>query len=287
MPSLRDIKQRIVSVKKTKKITQAMKMVAAAKFKRAQRQLGNAKIYGSALTDIASDLATRLEPDELPLLLAPNKSDREAVIIVSGDRGLCGGFNTYIMKAANEYLNAQDKDSVDLYLIGNKGVQHFKKRPYAIGKTYTHIVEKIDEPKVATILGPLVNDYLNGKYGKIVLFFNEFISALETKQKQYQVLPVQLDGWDISKVEASDYIYESEKSDVLEEFIKKQLSYSVLQALMESHAAEEGARMAAMDSASDNASEVISDLTLAYNRSRQAAITTELTEIVAGAASLN
>ncbi|MDA1352840.1 MAG: F0F1 ATP synthase subunit gamma, partial [bacterium] len=197
------------------------------------------------------------------------------------------GFNTYIMKAASQYLNSQPKDSVDLYLIGNKGIQHYKRRHFSISKTYSNVVEKIDERKVGTILSPLVQDYLNGKYGKIVLFFNEFISALETRQKQHQVLPVELKEWDVSKIQASDYIYESEKSDVLEEFIKKQLSYSVLQALMESHAAEEGARMAAMDSASDNASEVISDLTLAYNRSRQAAITTELTEIVAGAASLN
>lgn len=288
MGSLRDIKNRIGSVKKTKKITQAMKMVAASKYKRALDKLVDARVYGDSMKGIYGDLISRLEPGDFPALLSKNEAPKQAVIIVTGDRGLCGGFNAYLLKKAMDFLNTLEENSVDLYLIGNKGIQFFKSRPYSISETYSYILDALSVSHVQKILNPLVELFVSGRYGGVHLFYNEFVSALSTNQIHSELLPLDLDGWDEhKKLGKSDFIYEPSKASVLESFLQSLIHYKLYQSLLESQAAEEGARMAAMDSATENAGEVIDDLTIQFNRSRQAAITTELTEIVAGAASLN
>ena len=287
MSNLRDIKQRIYSVKKTKKITLAMKMVAAAKFKRAQKKLNHAKVYGQELQFVLDDLASRLEPSDLSDLLTPNSSSKKAVIIVAGDRGLCGGFNTNIIKKAARFLSTQPKDSIDLYLIGNKACQYFKKYEYTIKKTYPYFLDGLTESKASKLIDPLVQLYQNNEYGEVCLFYNEFISVAANNQKKTPLLPIQLNNWSPkNRLEASDFFYEPSKPEVLNSFLTKYLTYTIFQALLESQTSEEGSRMAAMDNASENASEVIYDLTLLFNRTRQAAITTEISEIVAGATSL-
>ncbi|RAP33357.1 ATP synthase F1 subunit gamma [Candidatus Marinamargulisbacteria bacterium SCGC AG-439-L15] len=287
MSNLRDIKQRIVSVKKTKKITQAMKMVAAAKFKRSQKKLDHAKEYGQALRDILADMAARLEEDGLPELMLPNGIEKEAVVIIAGDRGLCGGFNNNILKAALTYIQEKGEEKVELYLIGNKTASFFKSKPFTIAANHTHIIDGINEEGIKPILAPIIEGYIQKKYGKVKLFYNEFVSAITNNQEQKQLLPLNLEGWDPKKhLNQSDYQYEADKKSVLGQFVSEYVVYEVFEGMLNSQAAEEGSRMAAMDSASQNATDVVYDLTLQYNRSRQAAITTEISEIVAGAASL-
>ena len=290
MPNLRDIKQRIVSVKKTQKITLAMKMVAAAKFKRAQDTLKDSLNYADELGNIITDLSSRVTLDDLPALATPNESNKEAIIIIAGDRGLCGGFNSSILKSATHYLNKKTTEDVSLTLVGNKSALHFKNKSYKIDNVYRNIPKGIKPELLEEILNPIIDDYLNGKYGKVTLFYNKFISALASEQKSITLFPLNVSNSNDSNSQEgegeSDFIYEPSKEIVLSDLIKLSSITQLHIGLLNSRAAEEGSRMAAMDSASQNASDVIYQLTLSYNRGRQAAITTEISEIVAGAASL-
>ena len=287
MGSLRDIKGRIVSVKKTKKITQAMKMVAAAKFKRAQNNLEHSKNYGNALQAIIDDMATRMEPDNLPTVFTGNPNAKEVVILVTADRGLCGGFNTNIIKAAQNYITSKKETDLELFIIGNKAAQFFKNKEVTIHEQHTHLGDHLTSEKIAALIAPVTEKVKNREVGKVTLFFNRFISAITNEQESKQIYPLELKDWEPQKrLENADYIYESGKEQTLNAFAAEYVSYQIYQALLNSQAAEEGSRMAAMDSATSNASDVIYDLSLEYNRSRQAAITTEISEIVAGATSL-
>lgn len=283
----REIKQRIQSISKTKKITLAMKMVAAAKFKRAVNELIQSKEYGEKLNILMRDLYKRLENDNLPPLMKENSVSKEIVIVVSSDKGLCGGFNSYLFKSVNSYLNTKNKEAVELILIGSKVQQFFKNTKWTINTQIDHLFHEFSEDKIHSLLENLVRKYEQDEIGKVTLFYNEFISAISNKQIKKQIIPFPLDKWKEDNQEpASEYIYESSKENVLELLLQKNIIFNVFQSLLNSEAAEEGSRMVAMDSASSNASEVIDNLKLLYNRSRQTAITTELTEIVAGAASL-
>ena len=287
MSKTREIKTRIHSIKKTRTITLAMKMVAAAKFKRAVNQLLESKSYEKTLNMVMKDLNNRLENDALPPLLIDNHVKKEIVIVVSSDKGLCAGFNTYLFKEALAYLNTKNAKNIELILIGNKALQFFKKKEWSINTSIDHLFQNFCEDSIHGLLEELVHRYENNEIGSVRLFYNEFISAIANKQINKQVIPITLPEWDGKKeVHYSDYIYENTKENALELLLQKRMIFDVYQSLLHSEAAEEGSRMVAMDSASSNAGEVIDDLTLLFNRSRQAAITTELTEIVAGAASL-
>lgn len=282
----REIKQRINSISKTKKITLAMKMVAAAKFKRSVNELIRSKTYSEKLYYLIQDLYKRLEKDDLPPLMKDNKINKEIVIVVSSDKGLCGGFNSYLFKAVNKYLESRNPENTELILIGNKVQQFFKKSQWTINQKLDHMFQDFSEDKIHNLLEDLVHQYENNEIGSVVLFYNEFISAIANKQIKKRIIPFNFEDDCKSDEHASEYIYEPNKSEVLELLLQKYIIFNVYQSLLNSEAAEEGSRMVAMDSASSNASEVIDDLKLLFNRSRQAAITTELTEIVAGAASL-
>ena len=287
MGSLRDIKGRIVSVKKTKKITQAMKMVAAAKFKRAQNNLDHSKKYGDALQGILDDMSTRMEPDNLPTVFTGNPSGKEVIILVTADRGLCGGFNTNIIKAAQNYIADHTGNPLELFIIGNKAAQFFKNKDITIHEQHTHLGDHLTAEHVSDLITPVTEKVKSGEIGKVTLFYNRFISAIANEQESQQVYPLALKDWTPNKrLENADYIYESGKEATLNAFAAEYVSYQIYQALLNSQASEEGSRMAAMDSATNNATDVIYDLSLEYNRSRQAAITTEISEIVAGATSL-
>ena len=209
-------------------------------------------------------------------------------MIVAGDRGLCGGFNANILKVANQYLQTKNTDDIELLLIGNKAHLFFKNKPYTIANVYKNLSKSLDGTIISEILDPVISDYQSSRIGKVTLFYNKFISALANEQKHVQLFPLNIEtsDTDTSSDGHSDFIYEPNKLSVLTEFIKTQSDNTLLIALLNSRASEEGSRMAAMDSASENASDVIHQLTLSYNRGRQAAITTEISEIVAGAASL-
>ena len=284
--NIRDIKDRIDSVKKTEKITLAMKMVAAAKFKRNVTQLDHIKEYGDGIGLIISSLSKRLYlDDQIPDLLKKNSSNQTALIIISSDRGLCGGFNANLFKEVRAQL--EKNNIVDLYIIGNKAYQMFKSKDVKIVDHVPTFSGENSEAEMANYINSIINSYKDGVYSKVSIVYNEFVSALSSNQITQQLLPIELPDWNPDVISRSDFIYESSKRSSLDTLLTKYINYLFKRATYESLASEEGSRMAAMDSASSNANEMIDELTLFFNRSRQAAITTELTEIIAGAASLS
>jgi F-type H+-transporting ATPase subunit gamma len=283
--NIRDIKDRITSVEKTNKITLAMKMVSAAKFKRNLKALDHVKEYGNGLNSILASLSKRLFDDNLSPLLGTNDSPQVAIVVISSDRGLCGGFNTNLFKTVKAVLERHSQ--VDLYTLGNKALQFYKSKNVNIVDSRPSFNTGNDDTEMSAFVDSLIDGFLNGVYSKVVVVYNEFVSALASNQQVKQLLPISLPDWNPSVVTTSDFIYEPSKTSTLDAFFKQLIRYQFSLAVHESLASEEGFRMAAMDSASSNAKEMIDELTLYYNRSRQAAITTELTEIVAGAASIS
>lgn len=283
MAQLRDIKQRIESVQKTRKMTQAMKMVAAAKFKRASQRVQQSKSYLEQLEHMLSSCLPQLTGVVDTPFLNGNTAKNEAVIVVTGDRGLCGGFNANIIKYATKFLTDKPKDTI-LYLFGSKGCQFFQKKEFHIEKKYEKFLDKVTVKQVDDIKTLVTEDFLSGKFSKVTLVYSEFKSAISTNLRNVQLLPLKFESK--SNAPLVDYILEPEPVAVVETLISEYLGLTLYRAFLESFAAEQGARMAAMDSATDNAGEMIRDLTLLFNRKRQAQITTELTEIVAGAEAL-
>ncbi|NQY75201.1 MAG: ATP synthase F1 subunit gamma [Candidatus Margulisbacteria bacterium] len=293
MAQIKEIKTRIDSVKKTKKITQAMKMVAAAKFKRAGKAVSLFDAYYHGLKDILEDYQSRMEPDIIPDLMKTNNSPKEAIILITGDRGLCGAFNASVIKATDVLLYASPKDT-ELICLGSKGSQYYKNKPWTITHSHTQVTDHISPQKIRSILKPTIDQFLAGSYGKVRLVYSEFLSALNSNLMTPQLLPLTMAPENTNEEAIktktslkSDYIYEPSKEGILSQFLSDYLVSLVYRALLSSKAAEEGARMAAMDAATDNAQDMIKDLTLLYNRTRQAAITTELTEIVSGAEAIH
>jgi F-type H+-transporting ATPase subunit gamma len=281
----KEIKDRIDSVEKTKKITQAMKMVSASKFKRHLKQLGSIKEYGEGVDTIIASLSKRLLDDDLPALMAPNDSPQVAIVILSSDRGLCGGFNSNLFKYAQSAL--QSYSQVDMYVVGNKAQQFYKSKNVNIVDVRPNFQNASSVAEISDYMSGLIQGFKKGVYSKVFVIYNEFVSALASNQVMEQLLPIKLPDWDPTTISTSDFIYEPNKGSALSSLFERYVSYKMTRAILESITSEEGFRMAAMDSASNNAKEMIQELTLFYNRSRQAAITTELTEIVAGAESIS
>jgi F-type H+-transporting ATPase subunit gamma len=287
MPSLKDIKKRIASVKSTRQITKAMKMVSAAKLRRAQEAVTAARPYAAKMQQVLSSLALREEAEAHPLLMAREKN-RALVVLMTADRGLCGGFNANISKAAERFIraNAAGYADYELTIIGRKGRDVLKNRPgMKIGKVYEQITSSISYPTAALIGQEIIEAYVAGNYDAVFIVFNAFRSAISQDATVQQLLPVVPRPQD-EGAPAIDYIYEPGRAEVLEQILPKHIEVQIFRALLESVASEHGARMSAMDSASKNASEMIGKLTLQYNRARQAAITKELMEIISGAESI-
>lgn len=284
MPSLKSIKKRIASVKNTRQITKAMKMVSAAKLRRAQDAVVAARPYANKLLDVISNLALREEGGSHSLLSARGKG-RALVVLLTADRGLCGGFNANVSKAAERYIrtNELEYEGYDLMIIGRKGRDYLKSRAgMNIVKVHENITGKITYATAQLIGEEIVGEYLAEKYDAVFLIYNAFRSAISQEVTIDQLLPIVprnvAEGTDVV-----DYLYEPNRSEVLEQILPKNVEVQIFRGLLESVASEHGARMSAMDSASKNASEMIGKLTLVYNRARQAAITKELMEIISGA----
>jgi F-type H+-transporting ATPase subunit gamma len=288
MPSLKDIKKRIGSVKNTQQITKAMKMVAAAKLRRAQEAAVAARPYAEKLQSVLSNLAAREEADAHPLL-SQRGTERALVVLMTADRGLCGGFNSNVSKEAERFIRANEQgfDEIDLMIIGRKGRDFLKSR---LGDKIVKVYENITTDatyKTAQLIGQEVVDaYSEEKYDAVYVLYNAFQSAIVQNVTLEQVLPIQPKETDAAADDTIDYIYEPDKSGVLSEILPKMVEVQFFRGLLESNASEQGARMSAMDSASRNAAEMIDKLTLQYNRARQAAITKELMEIISGAESI-
>lgn len=288
MPSLKDIKKRIGSVKNTQQITKAMKMVAAAKLRRAQEAAVAARPYAKKLQKVVSHLASREEADGHPFLNQRGK-ERALVLLLTADRGLCGGFNANPSKEAERFIrnNTEGYANIDLMIIGRKGRDFLKNR---VGDKITKVYEDLTGSvtfKTAQLVGEeIVTMYGDQTYDAVYLIYNAFQSAVVQNVTVEQLLPIQADDEEPADTNAIDYLYEPNRREVLEQILPKMVEVQLFRALLESNASEQGARMSAMDSASRNASEMIGKLTLQYNRARQAAITKELMEIISGAESI-
>lgn len=288
MANLKDIKKRIGSVKNTQQITKAMKMVAAAKLRRAQDAAVAARPYAEKLHEVMSSLAQREEGDG-HALLNMRGTGRALIVLMTADRGLCGGFNGNVSKAAERFIrnNEQGFDDIDLMIIGRKGRDYLKSR---VGDRITKVYENITSDatyKTAQLIGQeVVDSYSEEKYDAVYVIYNAFQSAIVQIVTVEQVLPIQPKETEEVQEDSIDYIYEPNRGEVLSQLLPKMVEVQMFRALLESNASEQGARMSSMDSASRNASEMIDKLTLQYNRARQAAITKELMEIISGAESI-
>ena len=281
MAQLRDVKDRIESVKKTRKMTQAMKMVAASKFKRASHRVLSFRPYLEEL-EVLFDLSLS-SADQSDVLISGNDSTVEAVLLIAGDKGLCGGFNANILKFVQTYLKGCSH-SIELYIIGHKGYQFFKSSSFKIAKVVEKNVDQISLDESKDLIEELTHRFKSGELGKVSLLYNEFKSAVSTRQVSKQLLPFVSES--SSDVSNESYILEPDIESLFSTLSVDHLSLNLFKGLLESVAAEQGARMAAMDAATDNAGDMIKGLTLEYNRQRQSQITTELSEIVAGAEAL-
>ena len=293
MANLLDIRRRIKSVKNTQQITKAMKMVSAAKLKRASDRVVNARPFANKMTEVLGSLAAQIPEDFHHPLLDARGDERYLVVLITADKGLCGAFNTNLTKAGQAFLKENKDKKVELFTVGRKGRDFFRRRGEIVGEyvglTGKGRVEFSEALDVASdVIKRLTEDE---ELDKVFLIFAEFKSVLNQRIVVEQLLPISRktedEGTDVAPAtEARDYIYEQPPAEIFSRLLPRLVETQIFRALLESIASEQGARMAAMDSASKNAGDLISSLTLNMNRVRQAAITREIIEIVSGASAL-
>ena len=283
MPSTIDLRRRIRSVKNTQQITKAMKMVAAAKLRRAQERMYAARPYAAGLREILSSVATRVDVSRHPLLQQRETEDKILFLIVTADRGLCGAFNTNIIRAAQNAIVERRWSGVELLPIGRKGNDAFKRRQWPIRRQATGVFQALSLDKAREIAEEAIQDFLSGEIDAVYVIYNEFKSIMAQQIRVERLLPIER-AFDAPQETAIEYLYEPAPEQILDDLLPKHIEFQIYRILLESAAAEQGARMTAMESATKNASDMIGSLTLSYNRIRQAAITKEIIEIVSGAA---
>jgi F-type H+-transporting ATPase subunit gamma len=286
MASLKSIKKRIVSVKNTRQITKAMKMVSAAKLRRAQENVVAARPYAKKLGEVLQSLAGNQEGDQHPLL-EKREAKKLLLIVVTSDRGLCGGFNSNLCKAGDRFIKEQQGafEQVSVLTIGRKGYEFLKSR-HTVYKNFSNILSKPNYQTAAMLAQEVIDGFLAGEYDQVELLYNSFRTVMSQDITFQQLLPVVPESSSSADETPVEYIYEPSVGKLLAEILPKNIEVQIFKAMLESVAGEHGARMTAMDSASKNASEMIGKLTLQYNRARQAAITTELMEIISGSESI-
>lgn len=286
MASLRDIKRRITSVKSTQKITRAMKMVAAAKLRRAQDAIVRARPYAHRMRDLVNNLALRTDVEHHPLL-AQRTEGPVVVIVITSDRGLCGAFNSNVVNSAQRFVAERFADRpVELTVVGRKGNDLLKRRNVTIRDAYTHLDDSSLLAEAQRIIDQAAEEFAAGRVAEVYCVYNEFKSAISQKVEMERLLPFQPTRGREDLQQKVDYVYEPSAPAVFDALLVQHLHTQMHRVLMESAAGEHGARMTAMDSATSNAGDVIERLTLEYNRVRQSAITTELIEVVSGAEAL-
>lgn len=293
MATLRDIKRRITGVKNTQQITKAMKMVAAARLRRAQENIMNARPYSRKIAQVLSHLI-KLEKEVDNPLFSKTEEEKVAIVVVTSDRGLCGSFNMNAIRKTEElvreeYKDVYDKGNLSLYCVGKKGHDHFKNRAYNIAGAYPGIFSNLKFEFASSMAEELTNKFLNNVYDKVIIVYSQFKSAIQQELKVEQFLPIipfESDEENSEDEIQIDYIYEPDKQTIIRKLLPRHLKAQFWKALLDSYAAELGARMTAMDMATENAKELIRELNITYNKERQAAITTEILEIVSGANAL-
>ncbi len=285
MPSLKAIRTRIGSVKNTQKITRAMKLVAAARLKRAQEAIVAARPYARALQTVLADVATRAGM-ESHALLAGRPEKRVELYVMTSDRGLAGAFNSQVNRATERYLYEHPEIEAGVAVVGRRGRDYLRRRKVNLVVEYAGVTSATAAERADEASARAIHRYLANEVDAVFMIYNEFKSAITQKVQVEQLLPVKPLVLPAHMSLGGDYVYEPSQKDVLEHLVPLYVRVEIYRALLESIASEFGARMSAMDSATNNAKEMISRLTLDYNRARQAAITKELLEIISGAESL-
>jgi F-type H+-transporting ATPase subunit gamma len=302
MASLRDIRKRIRSVKNTRQITKAMKMVAAAKLRKAQDAIIAARPYATMLDQIISDLVTRSGGEELAHpLLTSRPVRRVEVLLLTSDRGLAGGFNSNVIRRASRFIYENNGMEIEVSTVGRKGNDFFRQRGQKMRKDFGQLYQRLDYPHASQVAEELSARFLKGDVDAVYVIYNEFLSAISQKVTVAQLLPLQtlsvgtetaaqagqVPPPDVAPTPALvDFKYEPDRQAVLDRLVPQAVSIKLYRSLLESVASEHGARMSAMDNATSNATDMIASLSLTYNRTRQAVITKELMEIVSGAEAL-
>lgn len=298
MASLHDIKRRIRSVKSTRQITRAMKMVSAAKMRRATERVTAARPYSKSLATLLGSLASRVGDENLPPLLARRDEKNVLLVVVTGDKGLCGAFNTNVIREAGRFIERKEAEgkTVRLVTIGKKGADFFRRRRWEVVASFPGIFSRFDRKTAAGIAGLLRDEFVGTvvdgeqveapKSDAVYVIVNEFRSVMSQDLRTLLLLPVSPPAGapDTATGPGVDFIYEPSPEALLADILPRHLEFAIFRILLESAAGEHGARMTAMDGATKSAGEMIDSLTLYYNRARQARITKELIEIVSGAA---
>jgi len=293
MPNLLDIRRRIKSVKNTQQITKAMKMVSAAKLKRAQDRVVTARPFANKMQEVLGGLADRTDENFHHPLLDARGDERYLLVLITADKGLCGAFNTNLIKAAQAFIRDNPNKQIEILAVGRKGRDFFRRRGANLVGEYIGLTGKgrVEFPEALEVARDVIKRFSEDKeIDKAFIIYNEFKSVLQQRVVTEQLLPVSRESTDATRASADqaltlvDYIYEQPPAEIFARLLPRLIETQIFRALLESIASEQGARMTAMDSASKNARELIDSLTLNMNRVRQAAITNEIIEVVSGAA---
>lgn len=294
MANLRDIRNRIESIQNTQQITRAMKMVAAARLRKAQNRIIATRPYAGKMRQVVSRLvATSAEDSDV--MRQPEQTEKVLLIVIGSDRGLCGGFNNNLFKAVEQRIASDLEDhrrngTLSLICLGRKADAYFRKRNYQVARGYPGFFDELIYQEIPQMMKPIIAGFTDGTWDAVWLAYNEFKSVIAQNRVVEPMLPIEpemIGGPEEGGEEIhGDYIYEPDVESILEKLLPLHLNMQLWKAILESNAAEQGARMTAMDSATENAKELEQDLRLEYNQARQSAITTEISEIVSGAQAL-
>jgi F-type H+-transporting ATPase subunit gamma len=285
MPSLIDLRRRIRAVKSTQQITKAMKMIAASRLKRAQDRIVAARPFAQLMLRVLNGLVSNIEADMHPLLRQPSADGRPLLIVITGDRGLSGSFNSNVIKAAGQFIVNEGRDrQIALGLIGRKGRDFFRRRGFDVRYEAVGIFQRLSFNDAKEIANVAIEEFTAGNASSVYLVYNEFKSVMSQRIVVERLLPIpRLEGREAGAASV-DYLYEPEPQKIFQDLLPRHVQVQVYRALLESNAAFFAAQMTAMDSATRNSAEMIENLTLYMNKVRQAAITREIIEVVSGAA---
>jgi len=291
MASLKEVRIRIASIKSTQQITSAMKMVAASKLRRAQNAIVGLRPYATKLQAMMGDLSASAGETASAIYAEERKVEKVLLVLVSSNRGLCGGFNANVIKKANELVHGQYAEQhaqgkLEIMAIGKKAAEYFARRKFISAGIYNEIFDNLKFENVAVVAEKIMKDFANKKYDRVDIVYNRFKNAAVQQLQVEQFLPLAPQQATKQPLMRADYIFEPSQEEILDDLIPRSLKIQLYKAVLDSYASEHGARMTAMHKATDNAGDILRDLKLMYNKARQAAITNEILEIVSGAEAL-
>jgi len=288
MATLRDIKQKISGVKKTKQITRAMNMVAAARLRSTQTKMENFEPYARKFSEVLGNLSSHIDPDIHPLLSKREKVSRVELLHFTADRGLCGSFNMNSILKAEKWIKEQGTKGLEvrLTLVGKKGRDYFRRKAVPVTTAHTNIYGTVDISFVNKMTAGFIQRFIAGEIDEVYILFSRFVSMAKQEPTLVKLIPIEPPKQEGSEGGRVDYLYEPSSEQLLVDLLPKHISVQILNGFLQQETSEHAARMAAMDNATKNCSELIGSLTLIYNKARQAAITAELMDIVGGAEAL-